>query len=94
MAISSEVDEEEEEEEEEEYSRSQTNFSPDLKLFVGNLPFDVDSSALAGLFEQAGNVEMVEVLTPAYLLFSTFNSILFSLGFKFRILLFVVLILP
>ncbi|KAK4345598.1 hypothetical protein RND71_035774 [Anisodus tanguticus] len=38
------------------------NFSPDLKLFVGNLPFSVDSAALAGLFERAGNVEMVEVI--------------------------------
>nr|XP_043632069.1 29 kDa ribonucleoprotein A, chloroplastic-like [Erigeron canadensis] len=38
------------------------NFSPDLKLFVGNLPFSVDSAALAGLFEGAGNVEMVEVI--------------------------------
>lgn len=37
------------------------SFSPDLKLFVGNLPFNVDSAGLAGLFEQAGNVEMVEV---------------------------------
>ncbi|KAF2312080.1 hypothetical protein GH714_028084 [Hevea brasiliensis] len=36
-------------------------FSPDLKLFVGNLPFSVDSAQLAGLFESAGNVEMVEV---------------------------------
>ncbi|RRT72296.1 hypothetical protein B296_00012609 [Ensete ventricosum] len=36
-------------------------FSPDLKLFVGNLPFNVDSSQLAGLFQRAGNVEMVEV---------------------------------
>ncbi|XP_024985159.1 29 kDa ribonucleoprotein A, chloroplastic-like [Cynara cardunculus var. scolymus] len=40
----------------------QQNFSPDLKLFVGNLPFTVDSAALAGLFESAGNVEMVEVI--------------------------------
>lgn len=37
------------------------NFSPDLKLFVGNLPFSVDSAELAGLFDNAGNVEMVEV---------------------------------
>lgn len=36
-------------------------FAPDLKLFVGNLPFTVDSAQLAGLFESAGNVEMVEV---------------------------------
>ena len=40
----------------------QQNFSPDLKIFVGNLPFSVDSAALAGLFESAGNVEMVEVI--------------------------------
>ncbi|XP_007027347.2 PREDICTED: 29 kDa ribonucleoprotein, chloroplastic [Theobroma cacao] len=38
------------------------SFSPDLKLFVGNLPFSVDSAQLAGLFESAGNVEMVEVI--------------------------------
>ncbi|KAB5519857.1 hypothetical protein DKX38_024176 [Salix brachista] len=38
------------------------SFSQDLKLFVGNLPFDVDSAQLAGLFETAGNVEMVEVI--------------------------------
>ncbi|CAI9098011.1 OLC1v1034558C1 [Oldenlandia corymbosa var. corymbosa] len=38
------------------------SFSPDQKLFVGNLPFSVDSAALADLFERAGNVEMVEVI--------------------------------
>ncbi|XP_016470391.2 29 kDa ribonucleoprotein B, chloroplastic [Nicotiana tabacum] len=40
----------------------QPRFSEDLKLFVGNLPFSGDSAALAGLFERAGNVEMVEVI--------------------------------
>ncbi|CAI9760680.1 unnamed protein product [Fraxinus pennsylvanica] len=43
-------------------SPEEPSFSPDLKLFVGNLPFNVDSAALAGLFERAGNVEMVEVI--------------------------------
>ncbi|KAJ8899662.1 hypothetical protein K2173_019358 [Erythroxylum novogranatense] len=38
------------------------SFSPELKLFVGNLPFSVDSSQLASLFANAGNVEMVEVI--------------------------------
>ncbi|CAN4126143.1 unnamed protein product [Withania somnifera] len=38
------------------------SFSPDLKLFVGNLPFSVDSAALAEIFQRAGNVEMVEVI--------------------------------
>ncbi|XP_042046051.1 29 kDa ribonucleoprotein, chloroplastic-like [Salvia splendens] len=35
---------------------------PGSKLFVGNLPFSVDSSVLAGLFQQAGTVEGVEVI--------------------------------
>jgi len=39
----------------------QEEFSADLRIFVGNLPFSVDSAQLAGLFEQAGSVEMVEV---------------------------------
>lgn len=38
------------------------SYSPDAKLFVGNLPFNVDSGMLAGLFEQAGSVEQVEVI--------------------------------
>ncbi|MFS7915064.1 putative RNA recognition motif domain, nucleotide-binding alpha-beta plait domain superfamily [Helianthus anomalus] len=48
----------------EEFSDDQQeqSFSPDLKIFVGNLPFSVDSAALAGLFETSGNVEMVEVI--------------------------------
>ncbi|GAA0144146.1 hypothetical protein LIER_04666 [Lithospermum erythrorhizon] len=37
-------------------------FSPDLKIFVGNLPFTADSSELASLFGRAGNVEMAEVI--------------------------------
>uniref|UniRef100_K3YCT0 RRM domain-containing protein n=1 Tax=Setaria italica TaxID=4555 RepID=K3YCT0_SETIT len=41
---------------------SSESFSEDMKLFVGNLPFSVDSAQLAGLFEQAGSVEMVEVV--------------------------------
>ncbi|WCJ36170.1 31-kDa RNA binding protein [Euphorbia peplus] len=34
----------------------------DAKIFVGNLPYDVDSEKLAGLFEQAGTVEIAEVI--------------------------------
>lgn len=33
----------------------------DAKIFVGNLPFDVDSQKLAMLFEKAGTVEIAEV---------------------------------
>ncbi|RRT53199.1 hypothetical protein B296_00006268, partial [Ensete ventricosum] len=51
VALSSDVEQEEEAE-----------YSPELKLFVGNLPFNVDSAQLAGLFQRAGNVEMVETL--------------------------------
>ncbi|KAK4793184.1 hypothetical protein SAY86_023619 [Trapa natans] len=51
-------------EEEEDVLRDEArgSFSRDLKLFVGNLPFSVDSSELAELFGSAGNVEMVEVI--------------------------------
>ncbi|KAL6492691.1 hypothetical protein OROGR_017616 [Orobanche gracilis] len=66
VASDLDVDVEEEEEEEEETldfsGPEQPSFPPELKLFVGNLPFSVDSAALAGLFEQAGGVEMVEVI--------------------------------
>ncbi|XP_031503239.1 29 kDa ribonucleoprotein A, chloroplastic-like [Nymphaea colorata] len=63
VALSAEYSQDhEEEEKEEEFSAGEASFSPDLKLFVGNLPFSVDSARLAGLFEQAGNVEMVEVI--------------------------------
>ncbi|KAL6534180.1 hypothetical protein OROHE_013105 [Orobanche hederae] len=61
-------DEEEEEEKEEEDDTldfsgpEEPSFAPDLKLFVGNLPFSVDSATLAGLFQQAGGVETVEVI--------------------------------
>ncbi|XP_042475205.1 29 kDa ribonucleoprotein A, chloroplastic-like [Macadamia integrifolia] len=57
VAVSSEFEQEEVVNEE-----TEQNFSPALKLFVGNLPFSVDSAELAGLFEGAGNVEMVEVI--------------------------------
>lgn len=36
--------------------------SQDAKLFVGNLPYDVDGEKLAKLFEQAGTVEIAEVI--------------------------------
>ena len=57
VAVSSEYETEGAEQEDE----GAEEFSEDLKLFVGNLPFNVDSAQLAGLFEQAGSVEMVEV---------------------------------
>lgn len=34
------------------------------KLYVGNLPFNVDSQSLAELFQESGVVEMVEVRQP------------------------------
>ncbi|XP_038687252.1 RNA-binding protein CP29B, chloroplastic-like [Tripterygium wilfordii] len=58
VSISSELGEEEAFSEEEDGA----SFAPDLKLFVGNLPFSVESSDLAGLFGSAGTVEMVEVI--------------------------------
>lgn len=38
----------------------------EAKLFVGNLPYDVDSQKLALLFEQAGTVEIAEVMFMAF----------------------------
>ncbi|KAL0426406.1 UNVERIFIED_CONTAM: Synaptotagmin-3 [Sesamum latifolium] len=62
VAVSSELDEEVDDESLDFSGAEEPSFSPDLKLFVGNLPFSVDSAVLAGLFEQAGNVQMVEVI--------------------------------
>lgn len=36
--------------------------SEDARIFVGNLPFDVDSENLATLFDQAGTVEIAQVI--------------------------------
>ncbi|KAG9131862.1 hypothetical protein Leryth_026654 [Lithospermum erythrorhizon] len=47
---------------EEEVGGEYEQVSEDAKLFVGNLPFDVDSEKLAHLFEQAGIVEIAEVI--------------------------------
>lgn len=59
VALSSEFDQEEDVFDD----RERPSYSPSLRLFVGNLPFSVDSAQLAELFESAGNVEMVEVFT-------------------------------
>jgi nucleolin len=48
-------------------------FSPDLKLFVGNLPFSVDNAQLAGLFESTRNLKMVEVLILGFDNFDEFE---------------------
>ena len=56
MVVSLNVDMEDAEE-------SSGEFSEDLRVFVGNLPFSDDSAQLAGLFEQAGSIKMVEVYT-------------------------------
>ncbi|KAL3531939.1 hypothetical protein ACH5RR_005460 [Cinchona calisaya] len=65
VAVSDQIEEEEEIASDDQgsgFEDDEPSFSPNLKLFVGNLPFNVDSAALAGLFERAGNVEMVEVI--------------------------------
>ncbi|KAF7818625.1 29 kDa ribonucleoprotein A, chloroplastic [Senna tora] len=58
VALSSQFDQEEDTASE----GDDLSVSPDLKLFVGNLPFSIDSAQLAELFESAGNVETVEVI--------------------------------
>ncbi|XP_038905951.1 29 kDa ribonucleoprotein A, chloroplastic [Benincasa hispida] len=59
VAVSSDYDQEEDTLE---ADANEASYAPDLKLFVGNLPFSVDSAQLAGLFESAGQVERVEVI--------------------------------
>ncbi|XP_022144753.1 29 kDa ribonucleoprotein A, chloroplastic-like [Momordica charantia] len=59
VAVSSDFDQEEDVLED---SGDDRSYASDLKLFVGNLPFSVDSAQLAGLFESAGEVERVEVI--------------------------------
>ncbi|KAH6802639.1 RNA-binding family protein [Perilla frutescens var. frutescens] len=58
VALSSDLDEEGSPS----YGGAEPEFSDDVKLFVGNLPFSVDSAGLAQLLEQAGGVEQVEVI--------------------------------
>ena len=40
----------------------------EAKVYVDNLPYDIDSERLAQLFEQAGVVEVSEVSTPQHFL--------------------------
>ncbi|XP_075661503.1 28 kDa ribonucleoprotein, chloroplastic [Castanea sativa] len=49
---------------EERDEEEETSVEPpeEAKLFVGNLPYDVDSQKLAELFEQVGTVEVAEVI--------------------------------
>ncbi|XP_031373210.1 28 kDa ribonucleoprotein, chloroplastic-like [Punica granatum] len=49
-------------EEREEELYVETSDTEKCKIFVGNLPFDVDSEKLAMLFEKAGTVELAEVI--------------------------------
>lgn len=58
VAVSSEFDQEEDTFED----GDTRSYSANQRLFVGNLPFSVDSAQLAEIFESAGNVEMVEVV--------------------------------
>ncbi|KAB2608062.1 ribonucleoprotein [Pyrus ussuriensis x Pyrus communis] len=56
IAISSEF------EQDEEVLSDDGEASHEPKLFVGNLLFSIDSAQLIGIFESAGNVEIVEVI--------------------------------
>jgi nucleolin len=38
----------------------------EAKVYVGNLPYDVDGEGLAQLFEQAGIVEVAEVSVHSF----------------------------
>jgi len=61
VAVSSEFDQEEDTLDD--GDGDTPSYSANQRLFVGNLPFTVDSAQLAEIFENAGNVEMVEVIS-------------------------------
>lgn len=46
--------------------------SEDCKVYVGNLPYDIDSEQLAGMFQKAGVVERAEVYNNIYDFFQCF----------------------
>lgn len=58
-----------EEEEEEVFVDAEEEWVPseDCKVYVGNLPYDVGSEQLAGMFQEAGVVERAEVFFLAFL---------------------------
>ncbi|GAU48474.1 hypothetical protein TSUD_405670 [Trifolium subterraneum] len=57
VAVSSEFDQEEDT-----FDEDRRSYSATQRLFVGNLPFSFDSAQLAEIFDNSGNVEMVEVI--------------------------------
>ncbi|XP_027364031.1 29 kDa ribonucleoprotein, chloroplastic isoform X2 [Abrus precatorius] len=65
MVVASEVDAalvEEKVEEGEVIAEQDTESSDNTKLYFGNLPYSVDSAKLAGLIEDYGSAELIEVL--------------------------------
>lgn len=54
---------------------SESDNEEEAKLFVGNLPYDIDSEKLAQLFDQAGVVEISEV---SIFSFNSFFSLISS----------------
>jgi nucleolin len=77
-SVASEEEEEEEEEEESSGDGDVVGGEEELypeppeeaKLYVGNLPYDVDSEKLANIFNEAGVVEIAEVNFGSFFLHS------------------------
>ncbi|RDX94712.1 RNA-binding protein CP31B, chloroplastic, partial [Mucuna pruriens] len=58
----------------------------EIKVFVGNLPFDIDSENLASLFKQAGTVEVAEVSASSCLCSSLSGfGVSFQCRYAFRV---------
>lgn len=56
-----EVEKEEEEEEEVKEGEGAEGVTVNTKLYFGNLPYNVDSAQLAGIIQDYGSPELVEV---------------------------------
>ncbi|KAL5991251.1 hypothetical protein ACLOJK_012158 [Asimina triloba] len=71
--MESDDDEGEESYVEEEEDGGKESYAPpseEAKLFVGNLPFDVESADLAALFQKAGIVETAEISSNHYVIYN------------------------
>lgn len=70
-----------EEEQEEVAAETPQLEAVNTKLYFGNLPYNVDSAQLAGIIQDYGNPELVEVF-----LFTSYHSISFSILISCRLL--------
>lgn len=78
----------EEKEEVSSHTENSSSSSANTKLYFGNLPYHVDSAQLAGIIQDFGSPELVEVyiiFTSTLLITTSVSNFLFILFFRFKI---------